>query len=298
MLLIEVDMENKRWVQRAVGGYALLIGLAVLQELLVYINVFRDQSFTLLELGFAIGCLAALMLGFLAPAGVSVVCIFVYIVAYFVWLTTYAKVDVLSISWLWLLPANVAVAAFIKTGLVRNKRLMERLEEVQRKNPEVDLATALGNKEAFRETLIKQSNLANRYSDTYNFCLVMFKIEFLPMVQESLGSQGYAQLLASLSEGIRKHIRYEDYKFALDRGRFIVLLPMTDQEYLMTLTDRIRHALVDIPSQDGKGEELNLVIRAGALVFAKEQFSQYEDADAVIAALERNTETDLIGEYI
>lgn len=298
MLLIEVDMENKRWVQRAVWGYALLIGLAVLQELLVYINVFRDQSFTLLELGFAIGCLAALMLGFLAPAGVSVVCIFVYIVAYFVWLTTYAKVDVLSISWLWLLPANVAVAAFIKTGLVRNKRLMERLEEVQRKNPEVDLATALGNKEAFRETLIKQSNLANRYSDTYNFCLVMFKIEFLPMVQESLGSQGYAQLLASLSEGIRKHIRYEDYKFALDRGRFIVLLPMTDQEYLMTLTDRIRHALVDIPSQDGKGEELNLVIRAGALVFAKEEFSQYEDADAVIAALERNTETDLIGEYI
>ncbi|ANA83375.1 GGDEF domain-containing protein [Paenibacillus glucanolyticus] len=291
-------MENKRWVQRAVGGYALLIGLAVLQELLVYINVFRDQSFTLLELGFAIGCLAALMLGFLAPAGVSVVCIFVYIVAYFVWLTTYAKVDVLSISWLWLLPANVAVAAFIKTGLVRNKRLMERLEELQRKNPEVDLATALGNKEAFRETLIKQSNLANRYSDTYNFCLVMFKIEFLPMVQESLGSQGYAQLLASLSEGIRKHIRYEDYKFALDRGRFIVLLPMTDQEYLMTLTDRIRHALVDIPSQDGKGGELNLVIRAGALVFAKEQFSQYEDADAVIAALERNTETDLIGEYI
>ncbi|ETT38484.1 putative diguanylate cyclase [Paenibacillus sp. FSL R5-808] len=296
--MIEVDMENKRWVQRAVGGYALLIGLAVLQELLVYINVFRDQSFTLLELGFAIGCLAALMLGFLAPAGVSVVCIFVYIVAYFVWLTTYAKVDVLSISWLWLLPANVAVAAFIKTGLVRNKRLMERLEELQRKNPEVDLATALGNKEAFRETLIKQSNLANRYSDTYNFCLVMFKIEFLPMVQESLGSQGYAQLLASLSEGIRKHIRYEDYKFALDRGRFIVLLPMTDQEYLMTLTDRIRHALVDIPSQDGKGGELNLVIRAGALVFAKEQFSQYEDADAVIAALERNTETDLIGEYI
>ncbi|MGY5346432.1 GGDEF domain-containing protein [Paenibacillus glucanolyticus] len=291
-------MENKRWVQRAVWGYALLIGLAVVQELLVYINVFRDQSFTLLELGFAIGCLAALMLGFLAPAGVSVVCIFVYIVAYFVWLTTYAKVDVLSISWLWLLPANVAVAAFIKTGLVRNKRLMERLEEVQRKNPEVDLATALGNKEAFRETLIKQSNLANRYSDTYNFCLVMFKIEFLPMVQESLGSQGYAQLLASLSEGIRKHIRYEDYKFALDRGRFIVLLPMTDQEYLMTLTDRIRHALVDIPSQDGKGGELNLVIRAGALVFAKEQFSQYEDADAVIAALERNTETDLIGEYI
>lgn len=291
-------MENKGLIQRMVWGYVLLIGLAILQELLVYINVFRDSSFTLLELGFSIGCLAALLLGFLVPTGVSVVCIFVYIVAYFVWLTTYAEVDVLSISWLWLLPANVAAAAFIKSGLIRNKRLMERLEELQRKNPEVDLATSLGNKEAFKETLVKQSNLANRYSDTYTFCLAMFKIEFLPMVRESLGSQGYAQLLASLSEGIRNHIRYEDYKFGLDEGRFIVLLPMTNQEYLKASTDRIKHALMDMPFLDRKGGELKLVIRAGALVFAKEQFRKYEDADAVIAALERNTETDLIGEYI
>ncbi|GIO93852.1 GGDEF domain-containing protein [Paenibacillus lactis] len=291
-------MENKRFIQRMVWGYVLLIGLAIVQELLIYWNVFRDQSLTLPELGFAIGCLAALLLGFLAPPGVSAVGIFVYIVAYFVWLTTYAEVDVLSISWLWLLPANVAVATFIKSGLIRNKRLMERLEELQRRNPEVDLATSLGNKEAFKETLIKQSNLANRYSDTYNFCLAMFKIEFLPMVRESLGSQGYVQLLASLSEGIRNHIRYEDYKFALDEGRFIVLLPMTNQEYLKALTDRIKHALMDMPFQDRKGGELKLVIRAGALVFAKEQFRKYEDADAVIAALERNTETDLIGEYI
>ncbi|EHB65999.1 GGDEF domain-containing protein [Paenibacillus lactis] len=291
-------MENKRFIQRMVWGYVLLIGLAILQELLIYWNVFRDQSFTLLELGFSIGCIAALLLGFLAPPGVSVVGIFVYIVAYFVWLTTHAEVDVLSISWLWLLPANVAMATSIKSGLIRNKRLMERLEELQRRNPEVDLATSLGNKEAFKETLIKQSNLANRYSDTYNFCLAMFKIEFLPMVRESLGSQGYVQLLASLSEGIRNHIRYEDYKFALDEGRFIVLLPMTNQEYLKALTDRIKHALMDMPFQDRKGGELKLVIRAGALVFAKEQFRKYEDADAVIAALERNTETDLIGEYI
>ncbi|MGC6589406.1 GGDEF domain-containing protein [Paenibacillus sp. Dod16] len=291
-------MENKKLIQRMVWGYVLLIGLALLQELLLYINVFRDSSFTLLELGFSVGCLAALLLGFLVPPGVSVVSIFVYIVAYFVWLTTYAEVDVLSISWLWLLPANVAAATFIKSGLIRNKRLMERLEELQRRNPEVDLATSLGNKGAFKETLIKQSNLANRYSDTYNFCLAMFKIEFLPMVRESLGSQGYAQLLASLSEGIRNHIRYEDYKFGLDEGRFVVLLPMTNQEYLKALTDRIKHALMDMPFQDRKGGELKLVIRTGALVFAKEQFSKHEDADAVIAALERNTETDLIGEYI
>ncbi|MMZ65983.1 hypothetical protein D1872_284340 [compost metagenome] len=49
---------------------------------------------------------------------------------------------------------------------------------------------------------------------------------------------------------------------------------------------------------DKKGNELQTVIKSGALVFQKEQFDKYEHVDAVIAALERNTETDLIGEYI
>ncbi|GJM72201.1 hypothetical protein HMSSN036_44170 [Paenibacillus macerans] len=84
----------------------------------------------------------------------------------------------LSFSWWWLLPANAAAASFIKAGLIRNKRFMERLEELQRRNPEVDPDTSLGNKEAFAETLVKQSNLAHRYSDVYNFCLAMFKIDF------------------------------------------------------------------------------------------------------------------------
>ncbi|MCM3702341.1 diguanylate cyclase domain-containing protein [Paenibacillus macerans] len=291
-------MRNKRLVQRMVWGYVLLIGLAILQELLVYIHVFREQSLAIVDLGFSIGCLAALLLGFLAPAGVSAVFIFVYMVAYFVWFSTYAKMDVLSFSWWWLLPANAAAAAFIKAGMIRNKRLMERLEELRRRNPEVDPDTSLGNKEAFAETLVKQSNLAHRYSDVYNFCLAMFKIDFLPMVQESLGSPGYARLLASLSKEIQQQIRYEDYKFALDRGRFIVLLPMTNQAYLKALTERMKNTLTEIPFENRKGRKLNLVIRAGALVFNKEQFSKYENADAVIAALERNTETDLIGEYI
>lgn len=55
---------------------------------------------------------------------------------------------------------------------------------------------------------------------------------------------------------------------------------------------------MDLQIIDKKGNELQTVIRSGALVFQKEQFSKYEDIDAVIAALERNTETDLIGEYI
>jgi hypothetical protein len=73
---------------------------------------------------------------------------------------------------------------------------------------------------------------------------------------------------------------------------------MTNVEYLPVLTARIKKAMMDLQFIDKKGNELQTVIRSGALVFQKEQFSKYEDIDAVIAALERNTETDLIGEYI
>ncbi|GJM72200.1 hypothetical protein HMSSN036_44160 [Paenibacillus macerans] len=64
-------------VQRMVWGYVLLIGLAILQELLVYIHVFREQSLAIVDLGFSIGCLAALLLGFLARPGPRAVFIFV-----------------------------------------------------------------------------------------------------------------------------------------------------------------------------------------------------------------------------
>lgn len=55
---------------------------------------------------------------------------------------------------------------------------------------------------------------------------------------------------------------------------------------------------MDLEVLDKRGNELQTVIKSGALVFQKEQFSKYDNIDAVLAALERNTETDLIGEYI
>ncbi|HFL3236871.1 TPA: diguanylate cyclase, partial [Clostridioides difficile] len=113
-----------------------------------------------------------------------------------------------------------------------------------------------------------------------------------------LGSVRYAQFLQELSNTIQKQIRYEDYKFYVDRGRFVILCPMTNADFLPEMTKRIRDAMMNLQFIDKKGNELQTVIKSGALVFQKEQFDKYEHVDAVIAALERNTETDLIGEYI
>lgn len=171
-------MRNKAPILRIAWGYASLIGLAVIQQLVVYLKIYMNQSYTTLDVVFSIVSLAALILGFVIPVGVSVVAGFIYLVSYFVWLVTYADVSVLTFSWWLLIPANVAVAAFIKASLVRNARVMERLQELQERNPEIDLDTSLGNKDALADTLVKQSNLARRYSEQYGFSMAMFKIEF------------------------------------------------------------------------------------------------------------------------
>lgn len=291
-------MKNNAITHRLAWGYAILIGLAILQQLLVYLHLYMNQSYTLLHIVLSTASLAALALGLLLPVGVSVVLGFVYLVIYFVWLVTFADSNVLVFSWWLLIPANLAISAVIKRRLVRSARIIERLEQMKDHNPEIDLDTTLGNKQALGDTLIKQSNLARRYSDCYGFCIAMFKIEFLPLVMESLGSVRYAQFLLEISQTIQKQIRYEDYKFFVDRGRFVILCPMVNGDYLPMLTRRIKKNVMDLEVLDKRGNELQTVIKSGALVFQKEQFSKYDNIDAVLAALERNTETDLIGEYI
>lgn len=233
-------MKNNAITHRLAWGYAILIGLAILQQLLVYLHLYMNQSYTLLHIVLSTASLAALALGLLLPVGVSVVLGFVYLVIYFVWLVTFADSNVLVFSWWLLIPANLAISAVIKRRLVRSARIIERLEQMKDHNPEIDLDTTLGNKQALGDTLIKQSNLARRYSDCYGFCIAMFKIEFLPLVMESLGSVRYAQFLLEISQTIQKQIRYEDYKFFVDRGRFVILCPMVNADYLPMLTRRIK----------------------------------------------------------
>lgn len=285
-------------IRRIELGYFLMIALVIIQELIFYWNIYDRQVLTVSEVVFSVATLISLLVGFILPVGVTAVLIFVFLVSYFVWLSTYATIGVLTLSWMLLIPANVMVAAFIRSVFIQNSRFIERLEALKTRNPDIDLDTSLGNKDAFSDTLVKQSNLANRYSDQYSFSLAMFKIEFLPLVQESLGSQRYSQLLLELSQTIQGQIRFEDYKFSLDNGRFIILCPLTKPENLKNLTERIKLAMMNMPFTDKHGNPLKLVIRAGALVFQQDQFEKYEDSDAVIRALERNTETDLIGEYI
>ncbi|WP_018751763.1 GGDEF domain-containing protein [Paenibacillus sanguinis] len=285
-------------LHRLVWGYALLIAIALLQEQLVFWHIYTTQAFTVQDLLLNAAALLALLAGLLLPVGISIVGVFVFFVGYLVWLATYAPPQVITISWLLLIPANILVATLIKTYLIRSGRYLERIRELERKIPRTDPYTSLGNKDALADAIINQSNLARRNPEQYNFSLALFKIDFLPLVQESLGSQRYTALLQELSDTIQKQIRHEDSKFFVDHARFVIICPMTRAEFLEPLTERIKQAMMAVPFADLKGRPLKLVIRTGALVFQPDQFEKYANVDSIIAALERNAETDLIGEYI
>lgn len=279
-------------------GYVLLIALVLLQEMLIFWHIHNTGSFTGKDLLFSAMTLVALLAGAILPFGITVVTLFIFFVLYLVWLATYAPPEVIVITWILIIPANLLVAALIKKYFIRSNQFAARLGDLEQRNPQIDLYTTLGNKLAFADAIVKQSNLARRYSDKYSFCIAMFKIEFLPLVQESLGAEGYSKLLLDLSETIQTQLRYEDYKFSIDGGRFVIICPLTRPEFLESMTQRIKGAMMEMPVTDQRGGLLKLVIRAGTMVFEPDQFSQYENVEDVISTLERRTETDLIGEFI
>jgi GGDEF domain-containing protein len=291
-------MDNKTALRNVDIGYASLIALLLVEQLVVYLNLYFNQTYSGWEIGASIGALASLLAGFFIPVGYSVVGVFLFSVTYLVWLTTHGRSNALEMTWLLIIPANVLMASFFKNRLIRTKRIIERLNDLKDTNPSIDLDTGLGNKEALADTLTKQSNLARRYNDKYDFLMAMFKIEFLPLVLESLGSERYSKFLLEISNTIQQQIRYEDSKFSIDMGRFIVLCPLTDRDFFPIVTDRIKSSMMNLSFEDKNGQLLKLVVRASILEFEKEQFDLYQRVDDVIATLERGTETDLVAEYI
>lgn len=291
-------MEHQKKLRRIDIGFLSLMALLLLEQLAVYANLYMDQSFSGWEMAGSIGAIAAIAMGLLLPVGYSVVLVFIFAVTYLVWLTTHGRSDLLEVSWLLLIPANVLVASFLNNGLIRTKNMIVRLKDLNDKNPTIDLDTGLGNKEAFADLLSKQTNLARRYPEKYDFSLAIFKIEFLPLVLESLGPERYSRFLLEISNTIQQQIRMEDSKFSIDMGRFIILCPLTDRSFFSVVAERVKNAMMSLDFQDKKGQPLKLVVRSATLGFQLDRADFFLQTDDVINALERGTETDLIAEYI
>lgn len=291
-------MREQTFLRSMIKGIIPFIVLAAIEELIVYYKVYITAQYSTLDVLLRLGVIAALVIGYVVPLGYLVVGGFVFLVSYFVWISTYAPLHVTTLLVVLFIPANAFVAAYMKSRIIRGQRIMERLDAILELNPQLDVSTELGNLDAFQDTYMKQSHLVQRYGEQYYFSMAMFQIEFLPLVQESLGSVGYAKLLLTLSSTIQGEIRAEDYKFAMEGGRFIILCPLSNQDIFLAVAQRVKQSMMDVQLQNKHGEPHKLVIRAGTINFDPESCNKYQTIDQVISALVRKTETDLIGEYI
>lgn len=289
---------NKRDVRNLDLGYSCLIVLLFIEQALVFLSVYQNQTYPAWALGASVGALAAMAAGYWLPAGFSVVIAFLFFVSYFVWQTIYGFHEVLQVAWILIIPANLMVASFVRNRIIRMKRILERLNALKDQNPVLDLQTGLGNYDAFADALLKQATLAARYNNKYGFSLALFKIDFLPLVMESVGAGRYAQFLVEISNTMQQQIRNEDSKFSIDNGRFLILCPLTEHAYFSTVVERVKTAMMNLSFEDKNGEPLKLVVRASLMHFDKEQFDLFTHADQLIATLDRRTEIDLIAEYV
>lgn len=284
---------KKRSVPRgAVWAYVVLIGIASLQQVVLYLHSHVHGSYQLTELLLLIGSLMALAAGLLLSTGKTIICVGVFLIAYPIWLISYSKIGAWNLFWLLLIPGNAIIASCIQS-LLRRESPAESLYGPQSTSPGLKLCTNLGNKEALAEAVMRHSNLARRFPECYSLCIMMFKVEPQPSDTESLDSVSCARLLMDLSNSIHRELRFDDYTFFIGEGRFVILCPMMNEDYIQLLIGRLKRALMEVEYINSQGQRIQIIVRSGAMVFQLEQWEQYQCIDTVISELEHHSRTDL-----
>lgn len=284
---------KKRSVPRgAVWAYVVLISIASLQQVALYLHSRIHGAYQLTELLLLIGSLVALVAGLLLSVRRTIICVGMFLIAYPIWLVSYNNIGAWNLFWLLLIPGNAIIASRIQT-LLRRESPTESLYGPQSTSPGLRLCTNLGNKEALQEAVMRHSNLARRFPECYSLCIMMFKVKPQPADTEPLDSVGCARLLMDLSNSIQRELRFDDYTFFIGEGRFVILCPMMNEDYVQLLIGRLKAALMQVEYINSQGHHIQIIVRSGAMVFQLEQWEQYPCIDTVISELEHHSRTDL-----
>lgn len=284
---------KKRSVPRgATWAYVVLIGIASLQQVVLYLHSHVHGYYQLTELLLLIGSLMALAAGLFLSTRKTIICVGVFLIAYPIWLISYSKIGAWNLFWLLLIPGNAIIASCIQS-LLRRESPAESLYGPQSTSPGLKLCTNLGNREALAEAVMRHSNLARRFPECYSLCIMMFKVEPQPSDTEPLDSVGCARLLMDLSNSIHRELRFDDYTFFIGEGRFVILCPMMNEDYIQLLIRRLKRALMEVEYINSQGQRIQIIVRSGAMVFQLEQWEQYQCIDTIISELEHHSRTDL-----
>ena len=142
--------------------------------------------------------------------------------------------------------ATVRLGFFVVVTL-----LLATLKELEREKvtARVDLLTGAANRRVFFEAIQRELDRFRRYGSPFSIAYV--DIDDFKRVNDRWGHRAGDQLLRSVAERTREHLRKTDMIGRLGGDEFALLLPEADQEAAWGMVARLQAALSDAMRRDG-----------------------------------------------
>lgn len=131
-----------------------------------------------------------------------------------------------------------------------------------------DQLTALNNKRAFDQHILRELELARRHD--HPLSLILIDLDFFKKVNDQYGHQAGDQVLMEVAARIRKTCRHSDLCFRLGGEEFAVILSQTDSDGAWTIAERIREAIASQPIQAGQ-HSINMTASLGLASYSPDE---------------------------
>ncbi|MEB3211722.1 MAG: CHASE2 domain-containing protein [Leptolyngbyaceae bacterium] len=141
----------------------------------------------------------------------------------------------------WWVPVMSLIAAVVSTtalGTTWQSQVLHRLAYL-------DELTQIPNRRCFN------SYIEDQLSSEINLSVVLCDIDYFKNFNDTYGHQRGDDCLAQVAQGLRKAIRPSDFAARYGGEEFIVLLPHTNSEVALQITERMRRTIksLEIPNQ-------------------------------------------------
>ncbi|VYT79643.1 diguanylate cyclase [Clostridium tertium] len=288
---------NKRNLQGFEKAYLALITFIIIQIFLVFLNIYTTQQFSIEDFTVVIIELISILLSYFLGIVPAIIFSLVYIVGYAVYIISGGgNINLLTYILMFFVPVSTIYAGSMNKTRKELVNELVKLNELEERQLKVDPMTSLENEFAFKEVLLKNVNLASRY-ESYNFSLVMFRLEFINTLRSLLEVKEFNNLIGKIAGIVQKCIREEDYKFIVNNDRIVIITPLTSSKAITPAIRRILEEVGHLVIKSKDGENVNIVLKYGSLDYSEDKNEMFKDYKNVLLELQKSTEVNIYGEY-
>ncbi len=137
--------------------------------------------------------------------------------------------------------ARVSAAFRVKSLQDQLRQRNAELDSMSR----TDILTGLPNRRHLQEHLVSTGSAANRHGQAFG--VLMIDVDHFKQVNDQLGHDGGDRVLRAVAARIAGACRAEDVAGRWGGEEFMVVAPLTHIDDLMTLAERIRRSVSELP---------------------------------------------------